>query len=91
MIKVDPWQIEQVVMNLAVNAKDAMSRGEGKLILETANVELQEGYAHSLAGVIPGAYVMLSITDIGIGMAKEVKEQIFNPFFTTKKKGKGWG
>ena len=90
MVKVDPGQIEQVIVNLAVNAKDAMPNG-GKLILETVNVELDEEYRRFHAGVIPGAYIMFSITDTGVGMSKEVKEQIFDPFFTTKEKGKGTG
>ena len=63
----------------------------GKLSLETANIELDEGYTRSHAGMIPGAYVMLSVSDSGVGMTKEVKEQIFDPFFTTKEKGKGTG
>jgi len=90
MVKVDPGQMEQVIVNLAVNAKDAMPRG-GKLFVETANVELDEEHVRPLAGMIPGAYIVFSMTDTGIGIAKEVKEQIFDPFFTTKKMGKGTG
>ena len=90
MVKVDPGQMEQVIVNLAVNAKDAMPRG-GKLFLETANAKLDEKDVRSHVGMIPGAYIILSITDTGIGMSKEVKEQIFDPFFTTKEKGKGTG
>jgi len=90
LVKVDPGQIEQVVMNLAVNARDAMPQG-GKLFLETANVELDKENDFFQLGMLPGDYVMLSITDTGIGMTKEVKKQIFDPFFTTKQKGKGTG
>jgi PAS domain S-box-containing protein len=90
LVKADPGQIEQVLMNLVVNAKDALPGG-GNVCIETRNADFDESFALQQLGSCPGPYVMLAVSDDGVGMDEEVQQHIFEPFFTTKEKGKGTG
>jgi PAS domain S-box-containing protein len=90
-VKADPTQIEQVIMNLAINARDAMPDG-GKLIIETANTQIDQRFSHQNQGEVQfGSYVLLTVSDTGIGMDSNTRARIFEPFFTTKAQGKGTG
>ncbi len=89
-VHADPNQLENVILNLAINARDAMA-GEGRLTIETANAALDDRYAESELGVAPGEYVLVAVSDTGSGMPREVISKAFDPFFTTKSVGKGTG
>ena len=89
-IRADPNHIEQAIVNLAVNSRDAMPDG-GRLTIETGNVQIDETYVKTHMGVKPGDFVMVAVSDTGHGMDSATRQNIFEPFFTTKQRGKGHG
>ena len=89
-VTVDPTELERVIMNLVLNARDAMPEG-GTLVLETSNVTIDDEYTRTHTDTLPGPYVLITVSDSGMGMSREVRDKLFDPFFTTKEKGKGTG
>ena len=89
-VKADKGQLEQVLVNLAVNARDAMPGG-GRLTIDTGNVEVDETYASGRPGLAPGRYIRLRVSDTGVGMDRATLDRLFEPFFSTKPKGRGTG
>src|SRR5579883_3067399 len=90
VVEADPGRLEQVIMNLVVNARDAMPNG-GKLTIETGSIQLSESFSAKQLGMAPGSYVVISVTDTGVGMTEETQSHLFEPFFTTKNPGRGTG